>query len=103
MTLKHPVNVRLTRGGSGGGSAVGAGVLAFGVAADATPGVHVDELLVVGGVGAHVGDDAGADGGVVGLGAVELVGEGVEEAVAWTSILGLARVVEERLWRCRCG
>lgn len=45
--------------------------------------MDVDELLVVGGVFAHVGYDARADRQVFTLVAVDLVGEGIEEAVAW--------------------
>ena len=45
--------------------------------------MDIDELLVVGGVLLHVVYDPRANGGMLLLVAVDLVGEGVEETVAW--------------------
>lgn len=45
--------------------------------------MYFDELFVVGGMFTHVVYDTRANGGVFTLVTIQLVGEGVEKAVAW--------------------
>lgn len=82
MVLEDSVDVGGGGRLKGGRRGVGAGIFAFGVASNATAGVHVDELFVVVGMLTHVVDDTRANGGVFILVAIQLVGQGVEEAVA---------------------
>lgn len=63
------------------GSGVGANILALWISPHATARVHADEGLELGGVVAHVLDSALADFPVGGLMAVQLVGQGIEQAV----------------------
>lgn len=72
-----------------GGGRVGSGILAFGISSDAAARVDVDELFVVVGMLTHVVYDGGANGRVCILVTVELVGEGVEQAVACRKERGL--------------
>lgn len=82
VALEHAIDFFRRGRHEGCGGGVCTGILAFGIATDAAAGVDVDKLLVVVGMLSHVVDDARADGEVVILVAVELVGEGVEETVA---------------------
>lgn len=83
VTFKHLVDVGLGWGGYVGRAVEGAGVLSFGIASGAAAGVDIDELFVIGGMITHVTDHLGTDGSVGGLVAVDLIGEGVEQAVAY--------------------
>ena len=82
MTLEDSIDVCLSRSGNVGRAVEGSSILAFRVASCAAAGVDIDELFVVGGMVTHVTDDLGADGSVGGLVAIDLVGEGVEQAIA---------------------
>ena len=83
VTFEHLVDVGLGWGGYVGRAVEGAGVLSFGIASGAAAGVDIDELFVIGGMITHVTDHLGTDGSVGGLVAVDLIGEGVEQAVAY--------------------
>lgn len=83
MTFEHFVDIGLGGNGNVGGAVEGSGILAFGVPSGAAAGVDVDELFVIGGMITHVTDHLGTDSGMGGLVAVDLIGEGVEQAVAY--------------------
>lgn len=82
MSLEDSVDVCLGGSCNVGRAVEGSGILAFWVASSAAAGVDIDELFVIGGMVTHVTDDLGTDGSVGGLVAVDLVGEGVEQAIA---------------------
>ena len=82
MTVEDSIDFRIGGWDEVGWRGVGTGILSFGIASDAAAGMYVDELFVVGGVVTHVVYDTRANGSVLILVAVELIGEGVEETVA---------------------
>jgi hypothetical protein len=82
VTLEDSIDVCFSRSCNVGRAVECSGILAFGVASSAAAGVDIDELFVVGGMVTHVTDDLGTDGSVGGLVAVNLIGEGVEQAIA---------------------
>lgn len=82
MTLEDSIDVCLSGSWDAGWAVECSGIFAFGVASSAAAGVDIDELFVVGGMVTHVTDDLGTDGSVGGLVAVDLIGEGVEQAIA---------------------
>jgi len=83
VTFEHLVDVGLGGRGNVGRAVEGSGILSFGVASGAAAGVDIDELFVISGMITHVTDHLGTDGSVGGLIAVDLIGEGVEQAVAY--------------------
>lgn len=84
--LQVGVKDTLDVGGGGGGGVDGAGegtgILPLWIAAGASARADFDELLVVVGMIPHVIDDCSTNSDMMFLGAVELVGEGVEEAIS---------------------
>lgn len=64
--------------------------------------MHVDELFVVAGARSHVLDDAGPDGGVAILVAVDLVRQGVEETVAYCDEKAKPGLSAYLVYVCHC-
>ena len=81
MALEHPFHFFRSRGQIGCRCRICASILPFRIPPDATTRVHVNELFIVRGMLTHVVDYTGADFMVRSLIAIELIGEGIEEAI----------------------
>lgn len=101
MVLEDSVDVGGRGRLEGGRRGVGAGIFAFGIASNASAGVHVNELFVVVGMLTHVIDDTRANGGVFILVTIQLVGQCVEEAVACTRVV-LVEAIQVLHWSMAC-
>lgn len=82
MSLKGSIDLLFRGRSSVDGSGESSGILPLGVASDASTRVNVDEVFVNISVLPQIFDHASPDLVVTGLGAVDLIGESVEETVA---------------------
>lgn len=82
MALEHTVNVGFCGSGNTGGRGVGTDVLPLRVPSCTTSRVHIYKHLVVVGMFPHVIYHFGANSGMVVLVTVQLVGKGIEQAIA---------------------